>query len=189
MLEIFLKKGFVGILIIAFLYLSWGSVLADNDTNDSIENAEQIGAGTHTGSVNYSDDTMDFYIIQVRELARLKIEGKIIDPNQGDFISIQSVDGNGVPDYRIDIHVGSDSQRDYCEFKNELESYLGVYILVQGMGDYQMKIDIETSSENDSRSLDEFLAEIRQSVCGGSMIALGAALALSLLIIKSYTKR
>ncbi len=157
-----------------------GTVSADNEPNDSFPTAEEIEEGTHTGSL-YQSDNLDWYKVMVGVGIEVKVEAKIIDPGMMDQVTIKSCDTAGIPDGQIEIIVDTGKEADSCYWThdNEVNTYL--YIRVQGVGNYQMKLIFGDSAK-------KIIDDIADECCFGT-VSIGFVSLISIIAVLILIKR
>ena len=132
------------VLFMVLLLLVSFNASADFEPNNSFDQAESIGEGEHSGSVNVLIDNDDFYKVSIPSNTKMTVKIKKTDSGEWG-ISVESYDSSKKQDYAISMYVTEEGERDTDSHSNhgaESETY---YLKVSGGGQYELEIVYEDS--------------------------------------------
>ena len=156
-----IKRALVlgSVLFLAVLLFVSSNATADFEPNNSFDQAESIGEGDHSGSVNLLVDNDDFYKVTIPSNTKMTVKIKKTDSGEWG-ISVESYDSTKKQDYAISMYVSEEGERDtdtHSNYDQDSETY---YLKVSGGGTYEIEIEYEDS----------------QVCCCGSILAISGVL-------------
>ena len=139
----------IGIIVIFLLIMLLPSyVLADNEPNDSFDEAESIGEGTFSGSVDsyaiINPDTADYYKITVPAYKALLID---VTCGSNSSISYTLYDGNR---QEVDYTYVENSETSVLWFDGKSNQQYTAYLKIEDTGDYTFTVEFRPSDMKES---------------------------------------
>jgi hypothetical protein len=146
-----------GLALIMLFLLTIPSAAADVEPNETPATSEVIGKGTHNGRVDGAS-YIDCYRVENTGNNEVTVRGKLKNPKMEDSVNIHTVNEYGIPDNQVKIFLSMEYTSDYCHW-NDPGTKGVMYIMVEGNGDYELKIEFGDSDDD-----------------GGGFLAMGAPL-------------
>lgn len=135
-----MKKVIAAIMVLTLLITAGGVVLADTDTNDDFDNAEQVGEGTFSGTVSSGLSTDDDYY-KISVPAEKSVLVTVTSGSDAD-ISLTLYDGNRVEQ---DSVASTKGEMNYLFYDGKSSTSYTVYLYFSGDGDYTFTVEFRPS--------------------------------------------
>jgi hypothetical protein len=156
-----MKLRFAFALCALGLLLFTGAVIADEEPNNDVENAEKMSILNDVSGNVGNEDNVDFYYIDVTPKTILKLSVEYMPTTGGPYAPFLTVEARirnkEKVEFQLDI-TGSQTDIKEVEFKNKEKDTVQLYIKVSGYASYVLDPEITTSVD---------------TICCGSTVLLG----------------
>lgn len=167
-----------------------GTVLAETEPNNSLDNAEIISAGTFEGSVYYdiyAGNDEDFYQISVPAKTEVTVTVKKMGGEYAIYVSsydeykseMGMIDG-------ITMMLDDTGETDTQAFTNDADSEKIFYLGFEGDGEYMCTVELGDAGSDDDAIPH---GEADDSSCGSTMVLCVFGILISIVIVAGFIKR
>jgi hypothetical protein len=147
------------------------SAAADNDGNDSFEDAERMVEDSFSGTLNSTSDREDWYIIEIPPYTDVAITVELVGAYEDDHITLKLYLEKGVEEASNEISLSRSLTKDDTFFENDDSNFIDLHISLMGEGAYEMEYRFER--------------DLSEGLCGSSFLFMIPLLIVAIILIRS----